>query len=467
VTARTFDFIVIGAGPGGYVAAIRSAQLGYKVAIVEATHLGGVCLNWGCIPTKSMLRSAEVYQHLQLAESYGLSASKVGFDLQKIVERSRSVAKQLSLGVSHLLQNNKVTVFDGYGSLLGRGNVSVKKKGQKPVLLSGKYILLATGSRPLIPSGFEADGHLIWTYRHALTPKSVPRSLMVIGSGAIGIEFASFYRALGSEVTVVEIMDQILPAEDKEIATLAQKEMEKQGVQFILGTRVSKLQKGEGVVTASLQANAKNKKLSVSNVIIAAGVVPNVEKIGLEASGVQLDKGGFIQTDEYWQTTAKGVYAIGDVAGAPCLAHKASHEAILCVEHIADPKGRQTLDKSLIPSCTFCTPQVASVGLTEHGAKEAGYKVKVGRFPARANGRAIALGETEGLVKTVFDERTGELLGAHIVGPEATEMIQGFTVAKTLETTEAELIQTIFPHPTLSEMIPESVLNAYNRAIHI
>jgi dihydrolipoamide dehydrogenase len=413
-----------------------------------------------------MLRSAEIYRYFRHAESYGLSSPKVDFDLQKIVARSRNVAKQLSSGVAHLLKKHKVTVFDGYGRLLGGGNLDVEKKGKEPLHLTGKHILLATGSRPRIFPGLEPDGNLVWTSKEALVPKLLPPSLLVIGSGAIGIEFASFYNAFGSKVVVVEIMDQILPAEDKEIADFTQREMEKQGIRFLLGTKVCNLRHGDGTVTATFEKDGKKESLSVSRVIVAVGVAPNVEDIGLEAAGVHLDRRGFIQIDDYCRTTAKGVYAIGDVAGGPCLAHKASHEAIMCVEKIAGLQGVHVLDKTLIPSCTYCHPQVASVGLTEAKAREAGYQIKIGCFPARGNGKAMALGESEGMVKTIFDDRTGELLGAHLVGPEVTEMIQGFAIAKTLETTEVDLMHTIFPHPSLSEMIQESVLNAYKRSIN-
>ncbi|WP_305044965.1 dihydrolipoyl dehydrogenase [Geoalkalibacter sp.] len=462
-----FDIIVLGAGPGGYVGAIRAAQLGFRTALIEANHLGGVCLNWGCIPTKAMLRSAEIYRQFKHAESYGLSSSQVEFDLQKIVARSRNIAKQLSSGVAHLLKKNKVTVFDGYGRLLGGGKLSVEKNGREPLFLSGKHILLATGSRPRISPGLEPDGNLVWTSKEALVPKSLPPSLLVIGSGAIGIEFASFYNAFGSKVTVVEIMDQILPTEDREIAEFAQKEMEKQGIRFLLGTKVGNLRRDEGTVEATCEKAGKSESITVSRVISAVGVVPNVEDIGLEAAGVLLDARGFIQTNAHGRTTAEGIFAIGDVSGGPCLAHKASHEAILCVETIAGLQGVHALDKTLIPSCTYSHPQVASVGLTEVMAKEAGNQINVGRFPARGNGKAIAMGEPEGLVKTIFDARTGELLGAHLVGAEVTELIQGFAIAKNLETTEVDLIRTIFPHPTLSEMIHESVLGACGRAIHV
>jgi dihydrolipoamide dehydrogenase len=462
-----FDVIMIGGGPGGYVGAIRASQLGFRTALVEAKHLGGICLNWGCIPTKAMLRSAEMYRNIKHAEDFGLSVSNIGFDLQKIVVRSRSIANKLSGGVAHLLKKNRVTVFDGYGTLLGESKVNVENNGKEPVVLSGKHIVLATGSRPRSFPGLEPDGNLVWTSREALAPKVMPSSLLVIGSGAIGIEFASFFNAFGSEVTVVEMMDQIMPAEDTEIAAFAQKEMEKQGIRFILGATVLNLQRNEDSVTASIEKKGNVENITVSRAITAVGVVPNSENLGLEAAGVTLDERGFIHADPFGCSIVKGVYAIGDVAGGPCLAHKASHEAIICIEKIAGLKDVHPLDRYLIPNCTYCSPQVASIGLTEAQAKETGYSVNVGRFSARGNGKAIALGEPEGMIKTVFNERTGELLGAHMVGAEVTELIQGFAIAKSLETTETELMNTIFPHPTLSEMMHESVLDAYRRAIHL
>ena len=460
------DVIVVGAGPGGYVAAIRAAQLGFRTVIVEANHLGGVCLNWGCIPTKAMLRSAEMYRNLCNAEDYGLIASNIGFDLKKIVARSRKITKQLSSGVAYLLKKNNVKVIDGYGKLLGNGCVIVEKEGLEPVDLHGNHIILATGSRPRIVPCLEPDGKLVWTSRDALTPQKVPASLLVIGSGAIGIEFASLFNAFGAEVTVVEVLDRVMPVEDEEIAAIARKEMEKLGIRFIAGARVSALHRGADTVTATIEKDGKAENMTVSKVITAVGVIPNIENIGLEAAEVALDADGFIRIDSFGATTANGVYAIGDVAGGPCLAHKASHEAIICVEKIAGISDVRPLDKAMIPKCTYCTPQVASIGLTEAEAREAGFSVKVGRFYAKGNGKAISLGEPEGMIKTVFNERTGELLGAHLVGTEVTELIQGFTIAKTLETTEVELIHTIFPHPTLSEMMHESVLDAYRRALH-
>lgn len=461
-----FDVIVVGAGPGGYVGAIRAAQLGLKTALVEANHLGGICLNWGCIPTKALLRSAEIYEHMKHAASFGLGAKDISFDIAKIVERSRGVSKQLSGGVGHLLKKNKVKVFDGYGKLLGGGKLSVEKDGKVFTTLSSKHIIMATGARAKSFPGLEPDGKQVWTYMEALVPTEVPKSMLVIGSGAIGIEFANFFHTFGSDVTVVEALDQIMPVEDSEISAFAQKSMEKRGLKFKTATKVVKLDKAADGVTATLDKNGKTETLKVDKVITAVGVVPNVENLGLDKAGVKLDERGFIQIDGYCKTSADGVYAIGDVAGAPCLAHKASHEAIICVEKIAGQKGVHPLDKSLVPGCTYCQPQVASVGLTEKAAKDKGYKVKVGRFPFMGNGKAIALGEPEGLIKTVFDEKTGELLGAHMVGAEVTELIQGYGIAKTLETTEEDLMHTVFPHPTLSEMMHESVLDAYGKAIH-
>ncbi|WP_417793123.1 dihydrolipoyl dehydrogenase [Terasakiella pusilla] len=461
-----FDVIVVGAGPGGYVGAIRAAQLGLKTALVEANHLGGICLNWGCIPTKALLRSAEIYEHMKHAASFGLGAKDISFDIAKIVERSRSVSKQLSGGVGHLLKKNKVKVFDGYGKLLGGGKLSVEKDGKVFTTLSSKHIIMATGARAKSFPGLEPDGKQVWTYMEALVPTEVPKSMLVIGSGAIGIEFANFFHTFGSDVTVVEALDQIMPVEDSEISAFAQKSMEKRGLKFKTATKVVKLDKAADGVTATLDKNGKTETIKVDKVITAVGVVPNVENLGLDKAGVKLDERGFIQIDGYCKTSAEGVYAIGDVAGAPCLAHKASHEAIICIEKIAGQKGVHPLDKSLVPGCTYCQPQVASVGLTEKAAKDKGYKIKVGRFPFMGNGKAIALGEPEGLIKTVFDEKTGELLGAHMVGAEVTELIQGYGIAKTLETTEEDLMHTVFPHPTLSEMMHESVLDAYGKAIH-
>ncbi|HER25993.1 MAG TPA: dihydrolipoyl dehydrogenase [Rhodospirillales bacterium] len=456
----SFDLIVIGGGPGGYVAAIRAAQLKMKVALVEREHLGGICLNWGCIPTKALLRSAEVFENIKHAEAFGLSVSGAGFDLQKIVARSRAIAGQLNGGVGHLLKKNKVTVFDGVAKLAGPGKVRVDK-----TTLQAKHIIIASGARARTLPGLEPDGKLIWTYKNALVPDAVPKKLLVVGSGAIGIEFASFFNSLGSAVTVVEVMDRVLPVEDAEISALAHKAFEKEGMTIITSATVKALKKGKNQVTATIEAGGKSQDLTVDRVILAVGIVGNVEDLGLDGTKVKVDR-THIETDPWCRTGEAGVYAIGDVAGPPWLAHKASHEGVLCVEKIAGLKDLHPLDPLLIPGCTYCRPQVASVGLSEQAAKDKGHKVKVGRFPFMANGKAIALGEPEGLVKTVFDANTGELLGAHMIGTEVTELIQGYGVAKALETTEADLMHTVFPHPTLSEMMHESVLDAYGRAIH-
>ena len=462
-----FDVIIVGAGPGGYVGAIRASQLGLKTALVEANHLGGICLNWGCIPTKALLRSAEIYEHMKQAANFGLGAKEIFFNLQTIVERSRAVSKQLSSGIGYLLKKNKVKLFDGYGKLLGCGKLAVERDGKAFTSLSSKHIIIATGARAKTFPGLEPDGKQVWTYREALVPKEIPHSLLVIGSGAIGTEFANFFHTFGADVTVVESLDNIMPMEDAEISTFARKQMEKRGLKFKTSTVVKKLDKAVDGVTAILEKDDKQQTIKVDKVITAVGVVPNVENIGLEAAGVKLDQHGFISIDGYCKTSTDGVYAIGDVAGAPCLAHKASQEAIICVERIAGVENVHPLDKELLSSCTYCEPQVASVGLTEKAAKEKGYKVNIGRFPFSGNGKAIALGASEGLVKTVFEKKTGELLGAHMVGADVTELIQGFGIAKTLETTDEDLIHTIFPHPTLSEMMHESVLNACSSAIHV
>lgn len=463
---KNFDVVVIGGGPGGYVAAIRAAQLGIKAAVIEANHLGGICLNWGCIPTKALLRSAEVYHLMKHADAYGLSAKDISFDIKKIVERSRGVAKQLSGGIGHLLKKNKVTVFDAYGKLLGKGKVELSKDGKKMDEISGKHIIIATGARARIVPGLEPDGKLIWTYREAMVPDFMPKSLVVVGSGAIGIEFASFYRTLGAEVTVIEMMDRVMPVEDEEISIMARKSFEKQGMKILTGAKTSKIEKGANNVTVYVEVGGKTEKITADRVIMAVGIVANTENIGLEnVPGVKLDR-GHIVTDGYLKTGEAGVYAIGDVTGAPWLAHKASHEGIICIEKIAGEKDVHPMVKANIPGCTYCHPQVASVGLTERAAKEQGLNVKIGRFPFMGNGKAIALGAPEGLVKTIFDAKTGELLGAHMIGAEVTELIQGFVIGKSAELTEAEFMHTVFPHPTLSEMMHESVLSAYNKAIH-
>jgi len=461
----SFDLVIVGGGPGGYVAAIRAAQLKMKVALVEREHLGGICLNWGCIPTKALLRSAEIFENIKHAEAYGLSVSGAGYDLEKIVARSRGIAAQLNGGVGHLLKKNKVTVFDGAAKLDGPGKIKVEKDGKSIATLSAKNIILATGARARTLPGLEPDGKLIWTYKNALVPDSVPKRLLVVGSGAIGIEFASFFNSLGSNVTVVEVMDRVLPVEDAEISALAHKAFEKEGMTIMTSATVKALKKGKADVTATIEADGKSQEITVDRVILAVGIVGNVEGIGLEGTKIKVDR-THIETDQWCQTAEPGVYAIGDVAGAPWLAHKASHEGVICVEKIAGEKDVHPLDPLRIPGCTYCRPQVASVGLTEQAAKDKGHEVRVGRFPFMGNGKAIALGEPEGLVKTVFDAKTGELLGAHMIGAEVTELIQGYGIAKTLETTEADLMHTVFPHPTLSEMMHESVLDAYGKVIH-
>ncbi|MET1029276.1 MAG: dihydrolipoyl dehydrogenase [Dongiaceae bacterium] len=465
MSESSFDLIIVGSGPGGYVAAIRGAQLGLKTAIVESEHLGGICLNWGCIPTKALLRSSEIAHLIRHAEDFGFSVSGFTVNLPKIVERSRKVAAQLSAGVKYLLKKNAVTVFDGRGRLNGAGKVVVEKDGAKVADLTGKHIILATGARARALPGLEPDGKLVWTYKEAMVPKDMPKSLLVVGSGAIGIEFASFYRGLGVDVTVVEVVDRILPVEDAEISAFARKSFEKQGMKIITGATVKGLKKSDNSVTATIDSGGKSQEITVDRVILAVGIVGNVEKLGLEGTKVKVEK-THVVIDEYCRTGEPGVYAIGDLVGPPWLAHKASHEGVICVEKIAGVKDVHPLDIRNIPGCTYCAPQVASVGLTEQAAKDKGYDVKVGKFSFIGNGKAIALGEPEGMVKTVFDAKTGELLGAHMIGAEVTELIQGYTIAKTLETTEAELIHTIFPHPTLSETMHEAVLAAYERAIH-
>ena len=459
-----FDVVVIGAGPGGYVAAIRAAQLGLRTAVVEETHLGGICLNWGCIPTKALLRTAEVYETIRHAGDFGIQVNGVQFDFKKVIERSRAVAGQLNKGVQHLLRKNKVTVFDGRGRLGGAGKLRVVK-GDATTELQAKHIILATGARARTLPGLEPDGRLIWTYKEAMVPAAMPKSLLVVGSGAIGIEFASFYRSLGADVTVVEILERVLPVEDEEISAFARKAFEKQGIKIHTGTTVKGLTKGADQVTARLEGGGKTWEVTTDRVILAVGITGNVEDLGLEGTKVKVEK-GHIVIDAWCQTGEPGVYAIGDVAGPPWLAHKASHEGVACVEKIAGVKGVHPLDPASVPGCTYSRPQVASVGLSERAAKERGYAVRVGRFPFIGNGKAIALGEPEGMVKTVFDDKTGALLGAHMVGAEVTELIEGYCVARTLESTEAELMATVFPHPTLSEMMHEAVLDAYGRAVH-
>ncbi|MGP7795916.1 dihydrolipoyl dehydrogenase [Sphingomonas sp. CLY1604] len=462
--ADTFDLLILGSGPGGYVAAIRASQLGLKVGIVERERLGGICLNWGCIPTKALLRTSEVYHYMTHADAYGLKADNVGFDLAKIVDRSRKVAGQLNAGVKGLMKKNKVQVFEGVGALTGKGKLSVKQ-GDKTLDLEAKHIMVATGARARDLPFAKADGKRIWTYRHAMVPEVMPTKLLVIGSGAIGVEFASFYNDMGADVTIVEMLDRILPVEDAEVSDFMTKALTKQGIKILTKSGLEKLEPGANGVTAAIKgADGKVTSTEFSHAIVAIGIVPNTENIGLEALGVETER-GHIKVDGFGRTNVDGIYAIGDVTGAPWLAHKASHEGIVCVEKIAgkDPHPFETWN---IPGCTYSRPQVASVGLTEAKAKEAGHEVKAGKFPFIGNGKAIALGEAEGFIKTVFDAKTGELLGAHMVGAEVTELIQGYVVARQLETTEHELMETVFAHPTLSEMMHESVLSAYGRALH-
>jgi dihydrolipoamide dehydrogenase len=473
----SFDVLVIGSGPGGYVAAIRAAQLGFKTAVIERQYLGGICLNWGCIPTKALLRSAEIYHYMQHAKDYGLSAEKVSFDPGAVVKRSRGVADRMNSGVTFLMKKNKISVIWGDATIDSPGKVTVKASDSrlattppKDALGAGtyqaKHIIVATGARPRVLPGIEPDGNLIWTYFEAMVAPKIPKSLVVLGSGAIGIEFASYYRTMGSEVTVVEMLPQILPVEDEEIAAHARKRFEKQGIKIITGAKVTKVDKKKDSVVAEIDdGKGGRQSIEAERMISAAGVVGNSENLGLEKIGVKLDRTTIV-TDGHGKTNVPGIYAIGDVAGAPMLAHKASHEGVVCIEAIKGLKPH-AMEKNRIPGCTYCNPQIASVGLTEKKAKELGREIRVGRFPFLGNGKAIALGEPDGLVKTIFDKKTGELLGAHMVGAEVTELIQGFVVAMNCETTEAELMQTIFPHPTLSEMMHESVLDAYGRVLHV
>ncbi|HEX3164296.1 MAG TPA: dihydrolipoyl dehydrogenase [Pseudolabrys sp.] len=472
----SFDVLIIGSGPGGYVTAIRAAQLGYKTAIVERDYLGGICLNWGCIPTKALLRSAEIFHYFQHAKDYGLKADNVGYDAKAVVARSRAVSKRLNDGVGFLMKKNKVSVIWGEASIDAPGKVTVKaskseapKGAQGTVLGPGSYqakhIIIATGARPRVLPGLEPDKKLIWTYFEAMAPDRIPKSLLVIGSGAIGIEFASFYRTLGSDVTVVEVLPQILPVEDHEIQTFARKSFEKQGIKILSNAKVTKLDKKSDSVTATIEEGGKSQTITIERVISAVGVVGNIENLGLEKLGVKTER-GIISVDRFSKTSVPGIYAIGDVAGPPMLAHKAEHEGVVCIEAI---KGLNPhpMNKSMIPGCTYCSPQIASVGLTEQAAKEKKLDIRVGRFPFIGNGKAIALGEDQGVVKVIFDKKTGQLLGAHMVGAEVTELIQGYVVAMNLETTEEELMHTVFPHPTLSEMMKEAVLDAYGRVLNM
>jgi dihydrolipoamide dehydrogenase len=470
---NSFDIIIIGSGPGGYVTAIRAAQLGFKTAIVERAYLGGICLNWGCIPTKALLRSAEIFHYLQHAKDFGLTAGDVSFDPKAVVQRSRAVAKRLNDGVGFLMKKNKISVIWGEATIDAPGKVAVKpskSEAPKGALGPGSYqarhIIIATGARPRILPGLEPDQKLIWTYFEAMAPERMPKSLLVIGSGAIGIEFASFFRTLGAEVTVVEVLPQILPVEDAEIAAFARKAFEKQGIKIFTGAKVTKLDKKSDNITASIDdGKGGAQTLTVERVISAVGVVGNIENLGLERLAVKTDRGA-IMVDELNRTNVPGIYAIGDVAGPPLLAHKAEHEGVICVEAIKGLKPHP-MEKRLIPGCTYCSPQIASVGLTEQAAKEKKLEIRIGRFPFVGNGKAIALGEDQGLVKVIFDKKTGQLLGAHMVGAEVTELIQGYVIAMNLETTEEELIHAVFPHPTLSEMMKEAVLDAYGRVLNV
>jgi dihydrolipoamide dehydrogenase len=472
VADTSFDVIIIGSGPGGYVTAIRAAQLGFRTAIVERDYLGGICLNWGCIPTKALLRSAEIYHYFQHAKDYGLKADNVGYDVAAVVKRSRGVSKRLNDGVGFLMKKNKVSVIWGEAAIDAPGKVIVKpsktetlKGALGPGQYQAKHIIVATGARPRVLPGLEPDKKLVWTYFEAMVPSAIPKSLLVVGSGAIGIEFASFYRTFGTEVTVVEVLPQVLPVEDHEIQTFARKSFEKQGIKILTNAKVTKLDKKADSVTASIESDGKSQQITAERVISAVGVVGNIENLGLEKLGVATER-GTIKIDGYCKTNVPGIYAIGDVAGPPMLAHKAEHEGVVCIEAI---KGLNPhpMNKLMIPGCTYCSPQVASVGLTEQAAKEKKLDIRVGRFPFVGNGKAIALGEDQGLVKVIFDKKTGQLLGAHMVGAEVTELIQGYVVAMNLETTEEELMHTIFPHPTLSEMMKEAVLDAYGRVLNM
>ena len=464
MSRNDFDVVVIGAGPGGYVAAIRSAQLGLKTAIVEKEHMGGICLNWGCIPTKAMLRSAEIFHLMHRANEFGLKAEKISFDLQAVIKRSRGISKQLNQGVTHLLKKNKVKSFIGEASILGKEKIRVSKDQKSEELLTDN-IIIASGARARELPGLEADGEIVWTYKHALTPTRMPKKLLVVGSGAIGIEFASFYNTLGADTTVIELVDRILPAEDAEIAGFAHKQFLKQGMKILTQTSVKKIELKNNMANVDMEHAGKIKTEQFDTVISAVGIVGNVEGLGVEKLPIKIEK-SHIKTDSNCNVGIEGIYAIGDVSGAPWLAHKASHEGVMVAELIAGKKVH-AVDPNSIAGCTYCNPQIASVGLTEEEARTKGLKVKVGRFPFIGNGKAIALGEEEGLIKTIFDDETGELLGAHMVGAEVTELIQGYVLGQKLETTEEDLISTVFPHPTLSEMMHESVLDAYNRAIHI
>ncbi len=469
--SKNVDLCVIGAGPGGYVAAIRAAQLGLKTVIIEDNHLGGICLNWGCIPTKALLRSSEINHLLHNLDQFGFSVKDIKFDFNKIIERSRKVSKQLSSGIEALLKKNKIEVIDGFGQISAQKNIEVSKNNEIIANINAKNIIIATGARARQIKGLESDGEFIWSYREAMTPKSLPKSILVVGSGAIGVEFASFYNNMGVDVTIVEMAKNILPVEDEEISKLARKSFEKQGIKIHSSANLKKINKNKDSITAIVEINGKEQKIEAQKAIMAVGIVPNVENIGLNNTIINLDR-GFIVTNGYLETDEKNIYAIGDVTSAPWLAHKASHEGVIAAEKIAEKLGKfdasntHPIKTENIPGCTYCMPQIASVGLTEAKAKDLGKKIKVGRFPYMANGKAIAMGETEGLIKTIFDEETGELLGAHMIGAEVTEMIQGYVIGKQAELTESDLMHTIFPHPTMSEMMHESVLDAFDKAIH-
>jgi len=469
--SKKFDLCIIGAGPGGYVAAIRAAQLGLKVVVVEGNHLGGICLNWGCIPTKALLRCSEINHLLHNLDQFGFSADNIKFDFNKVIERSRGVAKKLSGGIAGLLKKNKVEVIDGFASFLSKDKVSIKKDGKEIEQVEANYFIVATGARARDIAGMEADGELIWNYRTAMTPKEMPKSILVVGSGAIGVEFASFYKNMGAQVTIVEMAANILPVEDEEISKLARKSFEKQGITIQTSAGLKGLKKGKNEVVASIEVDGKIQELKAERVIMAVGVVANTENLGLDKTKVKLEK-GIIKVDGYCQSDESNIYAIGDVVAGPWLAHKASHEGVIAAEKIAEKlkkfnaKDTHPIKRENIPGCTYSMPQIASIGLTEKKAKELGLKIKVGRFPYMANGKAIAMGETEGLIKTIFDEKTGELLGAHLIGAEVTEMIQGYVIGKQAELTELDFMHTIFPHPTLSEMMHEAVLDAFGRVIH-
>ncbi len=463
-----FDIIVVGGGPGGYVAAIRAAQLGMKTAVIEREHLGGICLNWGCIPTKALLRASEIRHLLDHLGDFGLSADNISYDTAAVVKRSRKVANKLSKGVGFLMKKNKVTVFDGKGRLAGAGKIAVAKDGKDIATLEAKHIILATGARARALPDLAPDGKTVWSYKEAMVPEAIPASLLVVGSGAIGMEFASFYSDMGAEVTVVELLDRILPVEDEEISALALKAFKKQGITIHTGASVSALKTSARGAKATITpaGGGEGVEISVDKVILAVGITGNVEDIGIDGSKVVVEK-GHVLTDPWMATGEPGIYAIGDLCGPPWLAHKAMHEGVLCVEKLAGIEGLHPLDPTKVPGCTYCRPQVASVGFSEAAAKAAGHEVKVGHFPFVANGKAIALGDEDGMIKTVFDAKTGELLGAHMIGPEVTELIQGYTIARTAELTEAELMATIFPHPTISEAMHEAVLDAYGRVLHI